>query len=106
MPRHVVPRYAGGSVNPPSSFLRFPDRPTSRIIGLPASLGGALRVDGLKWISSFPENTKSGLPHACAVLIPNDHDTGLSVRLPGEFGDQRDAHGLLGGTSDPGRRRR
>jgi N-[(2S)-2-amino-2-carboxyethyl]-L-glutamate dehydrogenase len=66
----------GQTVNPPSYFLRFPDRPSSRIIALPASIGGRVRVDGLKWISSFPENVAAGIPRASGVLILNDHDTG------------------------------
>jgi N-[(2S)-2-amino-2-carboxyethyl]-L-glutamate dehydrogenase len=67
---------AGQTVNPASMFLRFPERPNARIIALPAHLGGAAPVSGLKWIASFPDNVRNGRPRASAVLLLNDAETG------------------------------
>jgi ornithine cyclodeaminase len=67
---------AGQTVNPASLFLRFADRPSARIIALPAHLGGDRPVSGLKWIASYPENVARGRPRASAVLLLNDAATG------------------------------
>jgi N-[(2S)-2-amino-2-carboxyethyl]-L-glutamate dehydrogenase len=73
---------AGRTVNPDSYFLRFPDRPDSRIIALPACIDlPDTRVAGIKWISSFPRNIASGIPRASAVLILNDDETGQPMAL-------------------------
>jgi len=70
---------AGSTINPDSYFLRYPDRPNSRIIALPAHIGGEIQKSGIKWISSFPDNNASNLARASAALILNDGATGYPV---------------------------
>ena len=70
---------SGNSLNPDSYFLRYPDKPSARIIALPVHVGGAVQKSGIKWISSFPENRASNLARASAVLILNDATTGYPL---------------------------
>jgi len=67
------------AANPPSYFLRFPDKEKSRIIALPSLIQEGPRIAGVKWISSNPENINIGLKRASAVIILNDYDTGYPI---------------------------
>ena len=71
----------GQSVNPDSYFLKFPEKPDSRIIALPAYIGNGFDVAGLKWIASFPGNVQRGFPRASAVLVLNSYDTGYPLAI-------------------------
>jgi ornithine cyclodeaminase len=76
-----VAHRARRSVNPRSSFLLFPERPNARIIALPAYLGDRFGVSGIKWIASYPDNVRRGVPRASAVLVLNDYETGYPIGI-------------------------
>lgn len=68
----------GDFVQPIKPYLRYHTQ-TNRIIAMPAYLGGKVSLAGLKWIASFPDNLKKGIPRAHSITILNDADTGVPV---------------------------
>src|ERR1700761_5976485 len=70
----------GATICPHSLFLNLPQR-GSRIIALPAHLGGESSATGVKWISSVPSNLGVGLPRASAVIVLNSAETGRAYAL-------------------------
>lgn len=70
----------GDCVHPLKPYLRFKN-PDNRIIAMPAYVGGAHDLAGMKWIASFPNNHLRGLPRAHNTLILNDATTGEPLAL-------------------------
>lgn len=60
---------------PVKPYLRYKAQ-HNRIIAMPAYVGGTIECAGIKWIASFPDNIKNGMPRAHAVTILNDAGTG------------------------------
>lgn len=66
---------SGDYAQPVKPYLRYKN-PNNRIIAMPAYVGGSVNAAGIKWISSFPGNIKSGLPRAHSIIVLNDPVTG------------------------------
>ncbi len=63
---------------PLKPYLRYGDL-RNRIIAMPAYVGGDVAVAGIKWIASFPENIRRGMPRAHSVTILNDSRSGKPI---------------------------
>ncbi|MGG1596356.1 2,3-diaminopropionate biosynthesis protein SbnB [Paenibacillus naphthalenovorans] len=70
---HIVD--SGDFAQPVKPYLRY-NNLKNRIIAMPAYVGGDVNAAGIKWISSFPDNIRIGLPRAHSVIVLNDPDTG------------------------------
>jgi ornithine cyclodeaminase len=57
------------------------DERHGRIMAMPAYVGGSIRMAGMKWIPSVPDNPKRGLPRGIGVILLSNAETGLPVAV-------------------------
>ncbi|TIC79487.1 ornithine cyclodeaminase [Nocardioides sp. GY 10127] len=84
-------RMAGSNAASHGAMVGFPEHPVfpgmphhtedRRFMAMPAYLGGAFRMAGVKWYGSNIENKASGLPRSIHLFVLNDTDTGAPVAL-------------------------
>lgn len=65
---------------PIKPYLKF-GHSQNRIIAMPAYVGGEIKVSGIKWIASFPNNIMKGIKRAHCVLVLNDVETGRPIAI-------------------------
>lgn len=80
----LVLYHRGDALCPPKASIHWTDEPDSdekhgRIMAMPAYVGGSLRMAGMKWIPSVPDNPRRGLPRGIGVILLSDPETGLPV---------------------------
>ncbi|WP_338045657.1 2,3-diaminopropionate biosynthesis protein SbnB [Paenibacillus antarcticus] len=70
----------GDYSQPIKPYLRF-GKPSQRIIAMPAFVGGEIEMCGIKWIASYPDNWRKGLPRAHSTMILNDPSNGKPLAI-------------------------
>jgi len=81
----------GENGNSHGTMITFPDHPLfpnmpkngpdRRFMAMPAYVGGATDMAGMKWYGSNVENREKGLPRSILMVMLNDKDTGAPLSL-------------------------
>jgi len=76
----------GETINPPKTVVMWdkgkPVDIRRRVIAMPSCIDSEKKFAGVKWISSAPDNPKNlGIPRATALIILNDHESGIPFCL-------------------------
>lgn len=81
----------GENGNSHGTMITFPENPAfpnmpkagpdRRFMAMPAYVGGATAMAGMKWYGSNVENREKGLPRSILMVMLNDKDTGAPLSL-------------------------